>query len=181
MTTTFHMSTYFPDWIVPLRFTATSGAKVRSARLEELTSLDPLWRVSPGDPQRYAALGADFLVLYKQPSSTGTILTINYARAPVTLANDADTPEIPPEYHQSLVNYAIYRMREVEGGQEFAKTLPLLNLFFDAATKFASFVRARNRGQQYDKWPFELESFDRSQLLKLRPDLEPNRKEENAA
>lgn len=171
-----HMLTYFPDWIVGLRFTTAAGAKVRPARLEDLASLDSGWINSPGTPVRYASLGAGFVALYQQPAGSGTVLQVTYARQPLTLVLDTDVPEIPAEYHPKLVDYAIYRLRQVEGAQEFEKALDYLSSFLDGATHYGAYVRARNIGSRYDKVPFELESYDRSALLKLRADLVPQRK-----
>ena len=171
-----HMLSVFPDWIAPLRLATAAGAKVRPARLEVLASLDSAWIASPGTPQRYIHLGADFLGVYQQPASAGTVLNVTYVRAPKTLVLDTDVPEVPAEYHPKLVDYGVYGMREAEGAQEFQKSLVFLNSFFDGAQHYAAYVRARNIGSRYDKVPFELEKFDRSLLLKLRADLLPARK-----
>ena len=179
--TFFHMLTIFSDWIVPLRIATSAGAKVRPARLEDLASLDPQWVASPGTPVRYAHLGADLLALYQQPASGGTTLKVTYARAPLTLSSGTDTPETPAEYSPKFVDYAIYRCRQMEGADEFGKALPLLGSFLDGAKHYAAYVRSRNRGSQYDKVPFELESFDTSQMLKLRPDLVPSRRRQEGA
>lgn len=180
-TTFFHMLDVFSDWIVPLRITTVAGARVRASRLEDLCSLDSQWLASPGAPYRYVHQGADLLALYQQWASGTNILNVTYARGPVTLSGDSDTPEIPAEYHPRLVEYAIYRCRQVEGGEEITKTLPLFNSFLDGATHYGNYVRSRNLGSRYDKVPFELESFDRSQLLKLRGDLPPARKRQEQA
>lgn len=169
-TTWFSMLTIFADWIAPLRITMADGSKVRPARLDELTALDPNWIASPGTPQRYVAVGGDFVGLYQQPTDSWA-LWVTYARAPVPLVLDADVPEIPSEYHPRLVEYAIYRCRQVEGGQEFQKSLKYFNGFLDGAKHYAAYVRSRNIGGRYDTVPFELESYDRSKLLTLRPDL----------
>lgn len=174
-TTFYRMLSVFADWIVPLRITTQAGAKVRPGRLEDLSSLDSLWMAQPGDPYRYASLGADLVALYRQ-TATGTTLNVTYARCPLTLVADTDVPDVRPEWHPALVAYAQYRMRQSEGGTEFEKVLPLLAEFLDAATKCAAYVRARNRGSQYDIGPMELEAYDKSQLLQLRPDLVPGRK-----
>lgn len=165
----------FVDWIVPLRITTTTGAKVRPARLADLGALDTAWLNSPGAPQRYAFLGADFVALYRQPTAA-TTLNVTYAQAPAPLVNPGDTPAIPTEYHPRLVDYGIYRMRQVEGAQELAKALKYLDSFLDGAAHYAAYVRSRNQASRYDKVPFEIEKFDRSTLLKLRPDLMPGRK-----
>ncbi len=169
----FHMLGVFSDWICPLRITDSTGAKVRPATLEDLAALDPNWRTSPGAPVRYASLGADLVGIYQQPAGGGTVLSVTYAQAPATLAADGDIPAIPAEYHPRLVDYGIYRCRQVEGGQEFEKSLRYLDSFMDGATKYGAYIRARNIGSRYDKVPFELEAYDRSKLLSLRPDLLP--------
>jgi hypothetical protein len=171
----FHMLTVFPDWIAPLRIRTATGAKVRPARLEDLTSLDPGWMAQPGAPVRYAALGADFLAVYPQPAQAVT-LTVTYARSPVAMVSPAATPETPAEYHPIYVDYAVNRLRQVEGGQEFQKSLPYLGSFMQGASRYAGYVRARNLGSRYDKLPYELELFDRSAMLGLRSDVVPARK-----
>ena len=175
----FHMLATFSDWIAPLRMGTAAGIKVRPARIEDLTSLDSGWINSPGSPVRYAAVGADLVALYQQPAAAGTTLLVTYARGPAGMVNSTDTPETPAEYHPRYVDYAIYRLRQVEGAQVFQSVLPLASAFLDAAQQYAGYVRARNRGSQYDTVPFEIESFDRSPLLTVRQDLVPLRKDPN--
>lgn len=167
-TTFFHMLTtnsgLFSDWIVPLRIATAAGAKVRASTLQELTSLDSQWISSPGNPVRYTHVGADLLGLYQQPAG-GATLNVTYSCAPAALVNTTDVPQIPAEYHPLLVDYAIYRCRQTEGGEELAKVLPLYDGFLDGVQAYGDYVRARNLGNRYDALPFELRSFDRSQLL----------------
>ena len=178
--TAYHMLGTFPDWIVPLRVTTSTGAKVRPARLEDLAGLDSGWMATTttADPTRYVALGADLVVPYPLPLN-GSTLQVTYARAGLPLANDADVPETPAEYHPAYVEYGVYRLRQVEGGQEFQKVLPELGAYLKAAQQYAAYVRSRNMGSRYDKIPFELELFDRSKLLGKRKDLVPARKVED--
>ena len=166
-TTFFHMLTIYADWIVPLRLTAASGAKIRPARLSDLWALDSRWPASPGNPSRYCHSGSDLISIYQQPAG-GAVVNVTYARAPVALVVDGDVPETPVEYHPLYVGYAIYRCRQVEGGQEFAKALPLLAEFLGGAFEYADYVRARNIGAGYDKAPFELKGFDRSRLIGVK-------------
>jgi hypothetical protein len=171
----FNLLPVFTDMIVPLRIADTQRVKVRPARLEDLSSLDAQWPLALGPPQRYVRIGADLVALYPSPIVTTTAL-VTYAQAPATLANDADAPQIPVQYHPKLADYAINRVRQVEGAAALEQTLPLLGSFLDAAQACADYVRARNRGNQYDVQPFEFSAFDRSQLLKLRKDLVPSRR-----
>jgi hypothetical protein len=169
-TTFTHMLGVFADWIAILRITDATGAKIRPATLADLSAMDPGWISSPGSPERYVSLGADFLGIYQQPAG-GAALQVTYARAAVALAADGDVPEIPAEYHPKLCDYGIYRCRQVEGGQEFQKSLKYFDSFLEGAKHYAAYVRTRNLGSRYDKVPFELESFDRSKMPSLRPDL----------
>lgn len=172
----FHMRTSYQDWLLPLRLTNPDGTRLRPARLEELDALDVGWQAKAGAPKRYGALGFDFLIVYPQPAG-GSTVNITYARAPVKMISDADVPEIVEEHHPDLVDFATYRVRAKQGGQEFAKGLPYLARFLDGAQKYAAYILSKNKGGRYDKQPFELERFDRSRLFALRPDLIPERKE----
>ncbi len=171
-TTYFHMLPTFPDWIVPLRITDATGGKVRPGRITDLSAFDSNWQTSPGPVKRYVYLGCDFIALYQQPI-TPVLLSVTYARAPLPLALAADVPEVPAEYHPGLVDYAIYRLRQNDGGSEFQKALPLFDNFLERARHYADYVRSRNLGSRYDAVPFEMQRFDRSQLHTLRPDLVP--------
>jgi hypothetical protein len=63
-----------------------------------------------------------------------------------------------------LEDFAVWYLRFFEGGQEAQNTVRYLQRFLDDARKYAGFVRARNRAQNYDSYPFDLASFDRSRL-----------------
>ncbi len=165
-TTFFSMRSTYQDWLLPLRVTLATGTRVRPARIDELDALDTGWQATPGIPARYAALGFDFFIVYPQYADT-TNVNITYTRSPVPMAADADEPEIPEQHHPDLVDYAVYRVRAKEGGQEFAKGLPYFNRFLDGAQAYGKYVRARNLGSGYDKEPFELELFDRSKLMRM--------------
>jgi hypothetical protein len=172
----YHARATFDDWLLPLRVTLPSCARVRPARLEELDALDSSWQAATDTaPKRYAALGFDFLAVYPQLASGSLSLTVTYARSPVKMVSLTDVPEIPAQYHPGLVDYGINRLRMKEGGGEFAKTMVYFERFLDGAQKHGNFIRSRNAGARYDKQPFELERFDRSKLLKLRMDLVPGR------
>ena len=170
-TTFTHMLTVFPDWIVPLRITTPAGVKVRPARFADLWALDSGWPSSPGPIMRYAAAGADLVAIHQQ---TVTLLSVTYARAPVTMVNPTDTPQTPLEYHPLYVSYAIYRLRQVEGGEPLKAALPLLAEFIDAAGEYATFMRARNIGSGYDTLPLEFALWDRSLLVGLASERQGN-------
>ena len=166
---TFHsMGATYPDWIVPLRVLAhATQARLRPARLTELEARSATWQSATGTPERYAALGFDLLALWPHPSGDATSLDITYAKAPVALTLPSSVPEIPAEYHASLIDYAIPRLCLKEGAQQLAKTLPRFERFLGDAGKLGQHVRGRNIGHGYDRVPIELERFDTSKLLAL--------------
>src|ERR1051325_6989352 len=160
-----HMMTVFSDWVCILRIQDSLGRKIRPCTLPELIALDDLWIFSTGTTTRYVSLGADLIGIY--PTNNGQ-LTVTYAATHPAITLDTDVPLIPEEYHAELIKFALYRLRQVEGANEFAKTLPLLGEFLDACEKFGTYVRGRNLGSRYDKPAFELAKFDRSKLLTFR-------------
>jgi len=163
-----HMMGVFADWVTVLRITDATGAQVRPATLADLASLDPSWPFDSATPARYVCLGADLIGLYGSPVMP---LNVTYVQAPATLVLDTDTPAIPAEYHPRLIEYAIYRCRQIEGLQEFSKTLKYFASFIAGAQQYGAYVRSRNIGSRYDKVPMQLELYDRSKLLGLRPEL----------
>jgi len=160
------ISEQIEDFLVPLRVTA-SGARVLPFTIHELNLSSLVWRTTTGTPTRYAQLGFDLLAISPVPAGAGASLAITYAASPVTLTGNGDMPEIPEEHHPCLIDYAIWWLRAKEGGQEFAKTTDGLKSFLDSAQMYAEFMRARSKGQLYDRQPFDLSSFDRGRLLKV--------------
>lgn len=157
----------YADWILPLRIRLTGGAKLKPNRLTEISALDATWSNTPGIPERYALLGFDLLCIYKVPIAT-TNIDIVYAQTPPLLTDDANnSPLLQTEYHQALIDGAIPLLRVKEGAQEWQKTLPLWDRYWDACMKLGAYVRARNKEKGYDRMPIELRRFDRSKLMEV--------------
>jgi hypothetical protein len=171
----YHAQDQLADWLLPLRVRVTGGGFLRPARLDDLDALNTAWQATAGTPNRYAALGFDFLAVTPQANAT---LDITYARAPVPLAASTDVPEYPEDTHGAFTDYAVNRLRFREGGQEFGKTLPYLRRFMDEAARYGNYVRARSVAGRYDKLPPEIERMDLSKLLTLRKDLVPLRRKD---
>lgn len=158
--------TTFNDWLTPLRIRRESdGVKLEPARLSDLDALDPAWQAATGTVERYACLGFDLIATYRKPASGTVNLTCTYAKSPAVMTSGS--PEIPEEYHACLVDGALPILRAMEGAQELAKVLDRFDRFMAAAAKLGAYVRQRNLGLRYDRVPFELETFDRSKLVKL--------------
>jgi hypothetical protein len=162
-----HLSTIFPDFLVVLRITrASTGTKVRPCRIGDLWSLDANWPTTFGPVARYAAAGYDLCAVYPFEGDT---LNVTYARAPVALVNAGDVPEVPEEYHVQLVNYGIWRLRQVEGGAVLQSVIPLLDEFMGACREYAAYMRARHLGANYDTLPAEFALADRSRRAAAAP------------
>jgi len=162
-----------PDYICPLRL-SVSGARLRPGTLAEFDGDNDAWQATPGVPARYSTLGWNLYAVTPQPVST-TIAELIYARSPRVMV-EADTPEIPEQYHQSLVYYGKYRVRLKEGAQGLARGVSDFNVFLDAMTQLGDWVRARSRAARYDTLPIELALFDRSRLLLKEPKPKPGKK-----
>lgn len=145
-----------PDLGVVVRVARSTGEKLRPCRITDLDARGATWQSEPGNPSRYGVAGP-LLAIHPRPVAGGGSFTPTYARMPARMSADAGTPEIPAENHLDLVDYAVYRLRMKEGGQEFLKELPRFNRFMAAAKKMADYVRRRNGGGAYDRLPFELE------------------------
>jgi len=154
----------------------TTTPKLQPGTLAQFAAMDSGWYGRAGRPLRYHAIGFSLLVFDLQPDDQYTAL-ITYARMPVALVKDSDEPEIPDSDHQCLIDFAVAWLRVREGGQELAADAPNLSLFLDAVKRRAAQVRARSLAQRYDHAPPEIEAPDLSRLLRKRPDLIPNRKE----
>ena len=165
------VSSAFSDFLLPLRVKAGT-TRVQPVQSHSLDLRYGAWESTAGTPTHYFMKGLYFLGIYPRPSGIGTSLTVTYAGEPATLTNAGDTPEIPEEYHMCLIDYAEYRLRWQEGGQELAKTIARFGRFLEEADKCARYTRARAVAQRYDVMPFDLATFDKSLLLKP-PSLKP--------
>jgi hypothetical protein len=155
VTTWYDMLSTVPTMVLLLRVQlASTGAKVRPCRLEDLDALGSTWQTTAGAPVRYTSVGP-VLAVHPRPDAGGTSLTLTCAEMPAVMYG-ASSPEIAAEYHPALIDYAVYRLRMKEGGQEFLKELPRFESFMAAAKKMADYVRRRLGGGAYDRLPFEL-------------------------
>jgi hypothetical protein len=148
--------------------TANAGAvtRVKPARLAELDALDREWQNARSNTTlRYGVVGFELLFAYPAPSAAGVSLEMTYAATPRDLTSGSQSPDIPSQYHQFLIDYALPTLRLNDGGAELERSVKGLTRFLDAAEQCADTVRARSKTLQYDREPFELRAFDRSRLI----------------
>jgi hypothetical protein len=145
---------------------AGTPARVRPARLAELDALNPSWQnVRSSTTLRYGLFGFDTLFIYPAPAVAGVSLEITYAAVPREMSIDGEEPDIPVQFQQFLIDFAIATLRLPDGGAQFERSKGRLSKFLDAAQACAELTRARSKTLQYDREPFELKAFDRSRLL----------------
>lgn len=151
------------DFIVPLRLTTASGARIRPATFHELDGLSNTWRATAGTPTRYVQAGYDLIAVTPQ-YAVDTAVRLTYAAAPTALSGEADTPEIQPEQQEHLCDFAFWWLRLKDGGQEAQAATDYLKRFVEAARKYGEFSRARASAQRYDTAPADISLFDASAL-----------------
>jgi hypothetical protein len=149
---------------------AFSTSKLQPGALHQFAALNNAWYGTTGMPERYNVMGFGLLVFDKQPDDEYTAM-VTYARMPVALVNNTDSPEIPEPDHQCLVDFAVGFPRIREGGQELQAEAPSLQGFLSAVQKRATQMRMRSLAQRYDRQPPEITMPDLSRLLRARPDL----------
>jgi len=147
----YHLQATLPDFLLPLRVTA-GGVKVRPASLDALDARDDAWGSSVAAPTEYGVLGVDLLYVR---GTTGT-LSITYANEPAPMVADTDPAVIIDAQQPVLEDYAIYRLRAKQGGQEFARALPYWKRFLAAAKAAAADTEERLRSAGYDQQSFEI-------------------------
>lgn len=87
-------------------------------RLRQIRDDEQLWwelqnnNVSSAYSTQY---GQNKIKLYPQPTQTGEVINIYGTFVPADLVNDGETPLIPERYHQSLVDYALFRTQQMIG------------------------------------------------------------------
>ncbi len=156
------------DFLCPLRV-SFSGARLKSDTLHNLDLRDSTWRARPSNPTRYAQSGFDLLAVTPQTVTGTNTISFTYAAEPAELSLDSDAPEIPPDQQPHLVDIAYYILQLKVGGQELQNAAQYLKRGLAAAEKYASFVRAKSRGQLYDRPPLDLATYDKGRFdIKLK-------------
>jgi hypothetical protein len=145
-----------------------ASARIYPTTFHEQDCYSPAWEATAGAVEKYLTIGCNLIAFTPQPASGDTV-QITYAACPVALVADSDTPEIPEEYHQELINFATFYLRLKEGGQELANELDNFQSVLDACLKLATYVRARCQAQDYDTTPpFDIKARDNSRRIKMQ-------------
>lgn len=115
---------------------ADISTPLRRVSFKDLDRGAPGWEDETGDPQAYVPdMDEDKLRVYPIPTTAATA-TLTVIRLPLEdMADDADTPEIKPRYHDSLTYWMEYRAyskqdAETKDDQKAAKALAMFEQEF---------------------------------------------------
>lgn len=111
-----------PDAFVAIRSVQYDGNVLQATKLEDIDQMFPDRHNSEADvkgvPSFYYVFARNLWV-YPVPDGTKT-LSVYYVKAPATLVNDEDEPEIPFTMHLAMVRYALSKAKEFDDSPEQA-------------------------------------------------------------
>jgi hypothetical protein len=117
-------------------YSKLDGVSLAEAQVQFNTDVAP-----PVGLPRFVWVYANTLNLYPIPDSSITMaLKVYYTRLPVLVANDADTPELPLQYHPRIVEYCLQQAYELD--EDWAAS----------GNKNAQLVDGLNSLKDQDKW-----------------------------
>lgn len=151
------------DFVACLRI-SHAGTRLRPGTIHELDGRDSTWRVRAGNPTRYIQEGFDMFAITPQPAGGVHTLQFTYSAEPPPMTLPTSVPTIPGDQQAALLDIAYYFCRLPEGSIELQNATEYLKRGLEQAQKYASFTRARSRGQLYDTPSFDLRSFERGRL-----------------
>lgn len=115
-----------PDNILSLHSVKTDKRKLTGITLHESDDLADI--NSEGEPSTYWQW-ASTLTLWPKPTAyTDQGLTLFYTRQPVRVTDADEIPELPPEYHNRLVDYCIAQAYELDSDwQSYSAKMQMFN------------------------------------------------------
>lgn len=111
------------DFVQAIDLVMTTQGRESVLEYRDFRQMDEFYPAQPqtGTPTAWYQYGTEIL-LYPTPDAVYD-LTLRYHKRPVTLAADADVPEIPKEYEELLVVGAAYRVLQVKDNYDQAAIL----------------------------------------------------------
>lgn len=107
-----------PTNILQMRSVRYDGTVLRAITLQEAEELVPSYDagatvIGSGVPTHYWIWGGQ-VSLYPIPSNSTSVLKMYYTRIPVQVTLTSDTPEVPVQYHQRIVEYCLAQAYELD-------------------------------------------------------------------
>lgn len=108
--TYYKMTDYISDYFRPLGiWNVDTNRWLEPVTYKELSTYGYNWEVQNGQPIVYSVLGWDYICIYRKPATNEGSMAVFYS-AQATQLSDSEEPEIPSEYHDVLINYAVADM-----------------------------------------------------------------------
>lgn len=95
------------------------------------------WEVNTGQPQRMMARGLLWLGMYPKPDADSGFVRFYFTAIPPAMTRDSDTPGFPQEFHQGIVEYALFDLLAQEAQTK------------KAIAHFQQFIAIRQALQEY--------------------------------
>jgi hypothetical protein len=105
-----------PADLMKLHSVRFNGTKIKTTTLQQVEQDYNLAAVDQGTPE-VAWVWAGLIELYPVPNSIKN-LDIYYTRQPVLVTTTANTPELPLQYHQRLVDFCLAQVAQMDDNQE---------------------------------------------------------------
>lgn len=78
------------------------------------------WENNQGEPQRWLIRGLWWLGIWPKPNGDSGTLRLYASSIPAAMSADSDEPAFPKEYHQGLIEYALYDLLAQDGESKLA-------------------------------------------------------------
>jgi hypothetical protein len=109
-----------PTNLLALHGIRYDGIKLKKLSLQEADELIPPGQsVSSGTPTHFYKEAGNF-VLYPPPDNNTSTITTLYTRTPTEVTLTTQTPELPVQYHNRIVEYCIAQAAELDGDNQLA-------------------------------------------------------------
>jgi len=109
-----------PSNLLSLHTIRYDGVKLKKLSLQEADDLiSPGVSVPSGTPIYFYKEAGNF-VLYPKPNNNNSVITMIYTRQPTDVTVVGDTPELPVEYHNRIVEYCIAQAAELDDNPQLA-------------------------------------------------------------
>ncbi|HET7713016.1 MAG TPA: DUF6682 family protein [Patescibacteria group bacterium] len=110
-----------PTNMLALHTIRYDGVKLKKVSIAEADDLfENAGAAASGTPRYFWKEASDF-ILYPKPDNNTSVVTIVYTRVPVEVTAVGNTPELPVQYHNRIVEYCIAQAAELDDNPQLAQ------------------------------------------------------------
>jgi hypothetical protein len=93
-------------WITDV-FLVNQMRRLDQTDLIKLSSEDPRWMISTGNPWSYLQIGKEIVGFHPKPSGSSDVVEIHLVEIPAAYTNDQDRVKIRKSFQHAVVSYAV--------------------------------------------------------------------------